>query len=228
MGSAKYRKLGFSLLALTLSVGGVAWFLERGATTPPLISESAPDSVTVEASAPRPAGVPAQNPVTPSAPAVGAAVKDEASPSQAALEPGEVDRRKKLFPGSVLVAQEESTPDSEGYVTHIELLQTRFKYPNVRIVDRRKRDPNGEIIVIDQVAMVADHVLVQKAESLNDMDFRTVVRQAGADILRQVNEKLYLVSFDGRDVHALDRVLARLKESGAALEPEPDFIRFIR
>ena len=159
-----------------------------------------------------------------------AAVKDEITQTDAAPIPMESDPKQRIFPGHQLITREDSAPDSEGVVTRIELIQTKFKYPLIRVVEKWQKDPKtGKLIIVDQLMMVADHLLVQKTDGMSDAAFRDLIRSTGAGIRREGGEGPYLISFDGRDLHALEKKREEiLKAGGGAILVDYDNVRTLR
>lgn len=137
--------------------------------------------------------------------------------------------RYRHFRGAEIIASEEVESGKPGEVIHLELLKTNFAYPQILTTDKRRKNPaTGKMIIADQIAMVADHLLVEKSDKISDQEFQGLVKSSGCEILRQVSNSLYVVRFEiNSDLHTLERFKAALNARGAGnVKAEPDYIRF--
>jgi len=136
------------------------------------------------------------------------------------------------FENARVLAEVETPPDTQGVSTRIRVLETDFKYPYIRTVERRHAggDAAARGTGGSREVMVADHVLVQKSPQISQAAFLAAIESVGAKILRAVNsEGLYLIGFDGSEPRALDKMISELTRVGAGgLEVEPDYIRTLR
>jgi hypothetical protein len=79
--------------------------------------------------------------------------------------------------------------------------------------------------LLKRVAMVADHVLVRLQPGYTADDLSHMAAEQGGYVRSNIAQsEFYLIGFDGKDVHALDRMVSRLGRTGAIAAPEPDYI----
>lgn len=149
----------------------------------------------------------------------GGAAPARSLPEQAVLVPS------GPVPVDVL-AQEDSAPDPEGHFVRVKIVRTAMKYPLVRIEERRQREPSsGDETVLGTVSMVADHVMLRLEPGYTSQDLESVASQLGMKIRKAgAASRVFLVSFEATDVHALERSIASLKRSRMVGSPEPDYL----
>jgi hypothetical protein len=127
----------------------------------------------------------------------------------------------------------ETPRDRDGNFKRIRTIQTSFKYPLLRIVERFGPGPGqaGDRL-LSETAMVADHVLVQVPDGVSRSQLSRVAARYGGQIRRALlpanvdaEPTLFLVAFDGTDPLALDRMLKALRAEGEIVRSAgPDFI----
>jgi hypothetical protein len=79
------------------------------------------------------------------------------------------------FAGARLVEMTESPADADGHATRIRILDTRFKYPLVRVEESVSRDAaSGAERVSARREMVADHIIVKLRPGKTQADLARV------------------------------------------------------
>jgi hypothetical protein len=133
------------------------------------------------------------------------------------------------FQNARMVSWADLPVDRSGISTRVEILETGFKYPLVRMSIERKFDTQGRLLFSrPPELMVADHVNLEKPESLTLGEFSDAVTRSGAHVMRQIGEsQVFLIAFEGHSPLALAQTIENLKKSGAG-EAEPDYIRTLR
>ncbi len=118
-----------------------------------------------------------------------------------------------------------STPE---FRRRVRLVSTDFKYPLVRLEEALYLDPQtGAEVLVEQTAMVADHVLVKLADGVDVQTLATLVTSKGGSI-RSVKPaaKVYLVTLAAPlDFDGLPAAIEIFKAAtGVITIAEPDFI----
>ena len=101
-----------------------------------------------------------------------------------------------------------------------------MKYPLIRVEEKYHRDlQTGEKSLVARKAMVADHVMLKAQDGYTAEDVRRLVASLGMQIRKEsAISGYFLVSFEGKDVHALEKSLTTLKSQRAVAQPEPDYV----
>lgn len=120
-----------------------------------------------------------------------------------------------------------TTPDP-SLRQRIRIVRTDFKYPLIRLEETfRHNDQTGADILIQQTAMVADHMVVKLAPGTNASAFSTAVTAAGASIRSlKPASKVYLITVPSPlAINGLPDAIDTLKTlHGLVRIAEPDFI----
>lgn len=108
----------------------------------------------------------------------------------------------------------------------IQLLNTSFRYPNIRVEEVLVRDPGtGELLAESRKEMVADHVLVELAPGSSMADLADYTETNGFEIRGRVGRsRNFLIAFSGDTLHDFEKSLAQLRESPVINLAEPDYI----
>jgi hypothetical protein len=114
---------------------------------------------------------------------------------------------------------------ADGSHFRTQIVRTGFKYPLIRIEERVSADGR----LLGEREMVADHVLVKLQDGATRGDLEDVLsRQTGSTVaIRRAAHTpgLFLVSFDGLDPTAMERVMRSLgSETHVIARTEPDLI----
>ncbi len=129
----------------------------------------------------------------------------------------------KRFPGSTVIQSAVVAGPGPNQTTHIRLLETDFKYPNLRteeVVDT----VTGQVILREE--MVASHVLVTLEEGEDPTAFLAKMG-AQASTMEQVTPDvlLYRVHLTAVSLEALPNALDTAAAQPSVLTVEPDYVR---
>lgn len=230
----RQRKCLAAVVLALLLVSGT-WLCFNSKSTPPRAAESSPSANVSEqqstavstqlasASSPTPA------PTTTTA----SGASTHLGPPRT-LSLGEIQNPGELSPitdrwlqGQLLEEAVTPSPDPSIW-QRIRIIRSDFKYPLIRIEEAFRRDAQtGTDVLIQQNAMVADHVLVKVAASVNEPAFQSAVAAAGGSIrARKPASKVYLITVPSPlTVNGLPDAIDTLKSlSGVVHIAEPDFI----
>lgn len=107
---------------------------------------------------------------------------------------------------------------------HKTWVHTSGKYPNVLVRETyRLNSLTGEKILMEQVAMVADHMLVKRGDGVSRRDFEQSLSRSGvSSFMRLSSEGLYLTRFPAADTESLGQVIRRLAANKQVAFAEPD------
>ncbi len=225
------KKLIVSLI--TVSCVMVAWLW---LTRSPVV-EVIPTNPVPSVSLPAPTGsapAPTNNPVSAAPPAVLATAPSAATPPR--FLGNAFVRRHGVPPvledrwATAATLREVGTPvpADPDYRRRVRLMRTDFKYPLIRLEETLYLDPkSGAEVLVEQTAMVADHVLVKLASGVDVQTLATLVTAKGGTI-RSVKPaaKVYLITISAPlDFDGLPAAIDILKAaSGVITIAEPDFI----
>ncbi|MFW5871124.1 MAG: S8 family serine peptidase [Verrucomicrobiota bacterium] len=120
----------------------------------------------------------------------------------------------------------EKTELDKGNFLRVRIVESDFTYPLLRIEELVKVDgPGGEELLLDQKAMVADHVLVQLREGVSAGRLGKIAKSSGATIRRDMHTPgLYLVAAAESDVDTVPRLVQALSAHEAVELVEPDYL----
>ena len=129
----------------------------------------------------------------------------------------------KRFPGSTVKQSAEVAGPGPNQTTHVRLLETDFKYPNLRteeVVDTT----TGQVILREE--MVATHVLVTLSEGEDPSAFLAKMGTQATTIERVTPDvPLYRVHLTAVSLEALPNALDTAADQPGALAVEPDYVR---
>lgn len=110
----------------------------------------------------------------------------------------------------------------------IKTVETDMKYSFVRVEEVYKGS-GADRSLIDQAAMIANQVLIQRPDDISDENFLAGLRAAGA-IESKPMQSAFLVTFEAKpeDPQALESYVARLRQVlGKEIVIEPNYVRKI-
>jgi len=123
------------------------------------------------------------------------------------LEP--VSRGRNSFENAEKIASREGLPDTDGVFQRDVLLRTDFKYPFVKISTKIRRSAQGRDEVIQDRAMVADHVVIRLHDHLSEKDLMAELAGTVWKIRRKMSAPgHYLLEGYPVDLDLVDRGLA--------------------
>ena len=129
----------------------------------------------------------------------------------------------KRFPGSTVKQSAEVAGPGPNQTTHVRLLETDFKYPNLRteeVVDTT----TGQVILREE--MVATHVLVTLSEGEDPSAFLAKMGAQATTMERVTPDvPLYRVHLTAVSLEALPNALDTAADQPGALAVEPDYVR---
>ena len=127
-----------------------------------------------------------------------------------------------------VIASTEVATSEPNVVQRVRIIEVDdFKHPLIRTEETIERDPlEGDEWIHDRVEMVADHVMVQLHEEQSEHALAQIAEMYGATVRRKMTVPgMYLVAFEGGDVHALPAALDAFgREVEAIAFAEPDYI----
>lgn len=133
------------------------------------------------------------------------------------------------FPESQELARRETAPDSRGMVERQILLQTHFKYPMIRVVEKIQSDPaTAREIVITRTAMVADHMLLKLREGADQLSINALLQRFGGKSSKPLfRDSAQLVHFAQAGLDTVsDAVLSFSNQKQLVAYAEPDYLFF--
>lgn len=164
-------------------------------------------------------------------PGVAAVQRKLASVAAPPLKPARGSRgatfgKRDPYHGLPVVSFEETQPDPNGNFQRLRVVQTHMKYPYIRVEEKLRRDfATGEDTLVAMNAMAADHVLLRLHDGYSPDDLKQMAKSLGMTVTKESPvSRMYLLSFDSKDVHALERGLEVLKAQQMVASPEPDYV----
>lgn len=148
------------------------------------------------------------------------------SPQSPAELPSEA-ARVAFYAQARVLAERVTPPDESGHFEKRRLIETKEKYPFVRVEEKWHRDPaTGKEVMDTQVAMVADHLLTCLRDDREAKDLAEYVASIGGSIRRQLpNSPLYLVKLPSASLDDFDRMLQTMRHGASPLKyVEPDYL----
>lgn len=131
------------------------------------------------------------------------------------------------YEGARVLVERERAPDAGGISVRTRLLETKEKYPFVRVEETRRYDSaRDETFTIQRVAMVADHILVRLHPDATEAELEALNRRFGATIRRRLDrEGVYLVAFRSFDLETVPQRIKDYRESPMVADvAEPDYL----
>ncbi len=145
------------------------------------------------------------------------------SPAQSAVNrPPILDR----FVGAEIVASQTSPTSDPQVRRRKQLVRTLFKYPLVRVEETLSTDPKtGQDILVEQLAMVGDHVIVRLKEGRTRDDLAVEVAQHGFEIRDEIlGSGCFLVSVTPADLDSVLTLIETFEASVCVDFSEPDYL----
>ncbi|MDQ8209500.1 S8 family serine peptidase [Coraliomargarita sp. SDUM461003] len=134
--------------------------------------------------------------------------------------------KREFYESGKVLEQVESEPDADGVFERITVKEVDAKYPYVRIEERIARDPlTGEEQLLEQLSMVADHLLVRLADNKTEAQLSEFVVARQGTMRRFVpSQPLFIVGLPSHEIEAYDLSLAAYSMDEAPVTyAEPDF-----
>ena len=129
----------------------------------------------------------------------------------------------KRFPGSTVKQSAEVAGPGPNQTTHVRLLETDFKYPNLR-TEEVLDTTTGQVILREE--MVATHVLVTLSEGEDPSAFLAKMGTQATTMERVTPDvPLYRVHLTAVSLEALPNALDTAADQPGALAVEPDYVR---
>ena len=226
----RQKRVASVLLVLLLGVGTWLWLDKNHSTTHTPVSTPGADSPSV-ASTTQPQAI--SPPATP-------------APASVATPPAAQPIRPRLLVNKEIqnISTHSAVPDrwtagqplaesaapapDPSLRQRIRIVRTDFKYPLIRLEETfRRDDQTGADILIQQTAMVADHMLVKPAAGVDEGVFLAAVT-AGGGTVRSIKPaaKIYLITLAAPlDINGLPQAIDALKAVSDVIRiAEPDFI----
>ena len=120
--------------------------------------------------------------------------------------------------GGKLIRTEDTTPDRDGQFHRTQWVQTRLKYPLLRVEEQlRRRSPQDRAEVLSRTIVAADHILIKLKPGQDDEAIQNLITQIQTEIpvelkeVRPFSGKL-LVAFDGSRPKALETALQAFRK----------------
>jgi hypothetical protein len=133
---------------------------------------------------------------------------------------------KGMFADAPVISSMMEYGPEPGQETATRIVETKMKQPYVKIREIYE-ERNGARVLVDQQAMVANQLMLQRPAGVEESVFFEALRSAGAKELKTVGDAV-VATFESRphDPKALDDYLARVRELvGAEVTVEPNYIR---
>lgn len=155
-----------------------------------------------------------------------AAVANDSPSANRLPRPSGFPASANLYRNAEVISADSGPGNQYGEFIRKRVLKTQFKYPLVLVEEKITFDPdNGQEVVLTQNAMVADHVLVKLNSGFGRASLEEVAARIGVYIRQALpSSGIYLLGFDGTDVHALNRMVQILHREGVIGIVEPDYI----
>lgn len=142
--------------------------------------------------------------------------------------PGALPAISDLWTTGQTLAEASAPSPDPSLRLRIRIIRTDLKYPLIRLEETfRRDDQTGADILIQQIAMVADHMVVKLTPGSNASEFSAAVTSAGASIRSlKPASRIYLITIPAPlAINGLPDAIDTLKAlSGLVRIAEPDFI----
>lgn len=115
----------------------------------------------------------------------------------------------------------QTEPDNKGRFLKVEIYNTDFKYPLIRVAEKWSADSK----MVARSAMVADHLMVRWTDQADPVQIHDFL-SANAATIRHLDpdSNIMLIAFDGADPRALGRMLNTFRQSSLVDTASPDYI----
>ncbi len=128
---------------------------------------------------------------------------------------------RDFFGYAQLVQSLRSRTNSQGRFLKVEIYNTDFKYPLIRVAEQWD-ETRG---LSARSAMVADHLLVRWKDEAAAEEIAQFLIQQEAEIRDlDADSRIAIISFDGLDPRSLVRMLKTFKESPLVESVDPDYL----
>ncbi|MDB6025489.1 MAG: hypothetical protein JWM68_1712 [Verrucomicrobiales bacterium] len=149
--------------------------------------------------------------------------------SAPALAVGSQTKTDERFPGSVVLETSKEVSMDNGRFTRVELIQTKMKYPFLRVEKLWERDPVTQAeTFLQRQEMVANHVIVELVAGKNEADLLQAINAVGGTIHRKLRldySATYLVTLPQATLDAVPDAVKTLSQFKDIFTfAEPDFV----
>lgn len=128
---------------------------------------------------------------------------------------------------AVILKTSETKPDKTGYYERKRLVRADFKYPLILLEERLKKDSQtGADQLLQQSAMVADHVMVKVQPDISETEVNQAVSTYGGHVRKKMYAPgFYLVEIQNVDLDSVAQAVRNFsKVPGLIVYAEPDYI----
>lgn len=102
--------------------------------------------------------------------------------------------------------------------------ETDFKYPFMCKIETLQRNDKGEIIVVDEKRMVADHMIVRTKETTTYDEFKALVQRYNSSILSKLaGRDTYIVGFNNKTANGLRQMIKNFLSEPQIAYAESDY-----
>jgi len=132
-----------------------------------------------------------------------------------------------FFPKAKVIASVSDPERDDGSHRVIENVETAMRNQLVRVERILQPSSDGGSRVVEEVAMVANQLLLQKPYGMAAYIFLDMLSQAGALEVKELEGNAYLATFDAQpgNPRALDSYTARVQElAGVEIAVEPNYL----
>lgn len=159
--------------------------------------------------------------------AAGAAPAAQEPAAQAPREASPPVGRDRYAEAVTLAEREHGPGKTPGRFMRQRLVKADFKYPLLRIEEEYEL-VNGERRLVNQVASVADHVMVKPLPGVTENVLLERLRHLGATLRWQMPVSgLWLVSFPDADLDTVPHAIAEIERIGSLTRfAEPDYLGY--
>lgn len=118
-----------------------------------------------------------------------------------------------------------------GRLERLKVIRMRedVHYPLVRVRETHAPDPaTGDLRLVRQDAMVADHLLVQLRPGIRPERMIAIARALKATVREHAAaSNFFLIAFDGADPNAMERIGERLRNNPEISAVSPDYLTWV-
>lgn len=126
-----------------------------------------------------------------------------------------------------VISEKVNEESAAGIFSRIRLVETKSKYPYLRIEEILRKNADGSVRLIRQNAMAAGHILVMLDEPADMASFETALSARGLQLNRSLHQPgTYLVSGEGDvTIETVPLLFEKtLAMGGVVLVSEPDYV----
>jgi hypothetical protein len=131
------------------------------------------------------------------------------------------------FKTKPVIYKSETLPDAQGQFQRVQVFETDFKYPLIRIEETIRKDATtGAEQIIQSKSMVADHFLVKVKKGTSEESFHQWNQKHGVTIRKKMlAPDTYILSIPKNQVEAFPSIVALYAAEKKLIEfAEPDYL----